>query len=69
MKFSVGWLKDHLETNASVDEIADALTDLGLEVESIINPSERLKHFKVGEILAAEKSYDFLDIDKKIFLE
>ena len=50
MKFSIGWLKDHLETNASVGEIADALTDLGLEVESISDPSETLKHFKVGEI-------------------
>ena len=55
MKFSLGWLKDHLETNASVGEIADALTDLGLEVESISDPSETLKHFKVGEILSAEK--------------
>ena len=55
MKFSIGWLKDHLETNASVDEIAEALTDLGLEVESISDPSETLKHFKVGEILSAEK--------------
>ncbi len=55
MKFSIGWLKDHLETSANIDEIVDSLTDLGLEVESIVNPSERLKHFKVGEILSAEK--------------
>ena len=35
MKFTLSWLKDHLETTATVDEIAEALTDLGLEVEEI----------------------------------
>ena len=35
MKFTLSWLKDHLETTASVDEIAEALTDLGLEVEHL----------------------------------
>ncbi len=33
MKFTLSWLKDHLETEASLDEITYALTDLGLEVE------------------------------------
>ena len=33
MKFTFSWLKEHLDTTASVSEIADALTDLGLEVE------------------------------------
>jgi len=35
MKFTLSWLKDHLETQASLDEITYALTDLGLEVEGL----------------------------------
>ena len=34
MKFTLSWLKDHLETEASLDEIVDRLTSIGLEVES-----------------------------------
>ena len=37
MKFTLSWLKDHLETDASLDEILYALTDIGLEVEEVIN--------------------------------
>ncbi len=35
MKFTLSWLKDHLDTTASLDEITYALTDLGLEVEGV----------------------------------
>ena len=38
MKFSLTWLKDHLETEASVEEIAAKLNAIGLEVEGIENP-------------------------------
>ncbi|MEM9437812.1 MAG: phenylalanine--tRNA ligase subunit beta [Pseudomonadota bacterium] len=58
MKFTLSWLKDHLETEASVDEIVYALTDLGLEVEGVENPSERLKDFTIGKVLSAEKHPD-----------
>ena len=58
MKFSLGWLKDHLKTNATLDEISEALVDLGPEVESISQPSDRLSQFKVGEILSCEKHPD-----------
>ena len=50
MKFTLSWLKDHLETTASVDEIAEALTDLGLEVEEISNPAARLSEFSIGKV-------------------
>ena len=40
MKFTLSWLKDFLETDASVDVIADALNNLGLEVEDIYNPDK-----------------------------
>ncbi len=58
MKFTLSWLKTHLETTASVDEIAAALTDLGLEVESIVNPAEKLRPFTIGYVEQAEKHPD-----------
>ena len=37
MKFTLSWLKDHLDTGASLDDITYALTDLGLEVEEVVD--------------------------------
>ncbi|WP_108258731.1 phenylalanine--tRNA ligase subunit beta [Mangrovicoccus ximenensis] len=58
MKFTLSWLKDHLDTQASVEEIAYALTDLGLEVEEISNPAEKLAGFSLGKVVKAEKHPD-----------
>ncbi|NVK12806.1 MAG: phenylalanine--tRNA ligase subunit beta [Rhodobacteraceae bacterium] len=58
MKFTLSWLKDHLDTDASVEEITDALTDLGLEVEGVVNPADALKDFKLGYVKHAEKHPD-----------
>ncbi|MEY8802563.1 phenylalanine--tRNA ligase subunit beta [Leisingera sp. XS_AS12] len=58
MKFTLSWLKDHLDTDASVEEITEALTDLGLEVEEVVNPAERLKDFTLGYVKHAEKHPD-----------
>ncbi len=58
MKFTLSWLWDHLETDAGVSEIAEALTDLGLEVEGIENPAETLKGFTIGKVKTAEKHPD-----------
>ena len=55
MKFTLSWLKEHLETNSSLDEITNNLTEIGLEVEDIINPEKDLEDFIVGKILASEK--------------
>ncbi len=55
MKFTLSWLKDYLETDASVDEIAEALTGIGLEVESVENPGEALKPFKVAKVKEARQ--------------
>src|SRR3546814_9609521 len=41
MKFTLSWLKDHLETNATVDEIVGTLTRIGLAVEGVENPADR----------------------------
>ena len=55
MKFSLEWLKVHLETQASAQEIADKLTAIGLEVEQLSNPAEALAPFRVAKVLTAEK--------------
>lgn len=53
MKFTLSWLKEHLDTTATLGEIRDALTMLGLEVEGITNPAETLKGFVVGYVVEA----------------
>lgn len=53
MKFTLNWLKDHLETNATLEVISQQLTAIGLEVESITNHAETLKDFVVAEIQEA----------------
>ena len=56
MKFTLNWLRDHLETDATVREIADALTDLGLEVEGVENLAEsRLGGLSIGRIETVEQ--------------
>jgi hypothetical protein len=55
VKFTLSWLKDHLDTNASVAEIADALTRCGLEVEGIENPADTLGAFTIAHVLTAER--------------
>ncbi|MFW5655139.1 MAG: phenylalanine--tRNA ligase subunit beta, partial [Roseicyclus sp.] len=58
MKFTLSWLKDHLETEASVTEIAETLTDLGLEVEEVTDRGARLRDFTIGKVLSAEQHPD-----------
>ncbi|MFV0245343.1 MAG: phenylalanine--tRNA ligase subunit beta [Qingshengfaniella sp.] len=58
MKFTLSWLKTHLETEASLDEILYALTDLGLEVEGVENPADKLRDFTLGYVKQAEKHPD-----------
>ncbi|MFZ5962491.1 phenylalanine--tRNA ligase subunit beta [Thalassococcus sp. BH17M4-6] len=58
MKFTLSWLKDHLETEAPLDDILYALTDLGLEVEGVENPLNTLGAFTIGKVLQAEKHPD-----------
>ena len=45
MKFTLSWLKEHLDTDADLDTIVKTLTKIGLEVEEVINPAENLKGF------------------------
>ena len=55
MKFTLSWLKEHLDTDASATEIADKLTAIGLEVEELSNPAAALAPFKVAKVLTAAK--------------
>jgi len=55
MKFTLGWLKSHLDTDADLDTIVEGLTRIGLEVEGVHNPGEALAPFRVARILSAER--------------
>ena len=58
MKLTLSWLRDHLDTTALLTEIADALTDLGLEVEDIHDPAARLHAFTLAQVTHAEQHPD-----------
>jgi len=53
MKFTLSWLKTHLETDASLDTIVDRLTMVGLEVEEVVDPAAKLSDFAVARIVEA----------------
>jgi phenylalanyl-tRNA synthetase beta chain len=53
MKFTLSWLKDHLETDASLPEVAEAMTMAGLEVEDVIDTGSKLAPFSVAKIVEA----------------
>ena len=55
MKFTLSWLKDHLETEADVHQIAEAMTMAGLEVEEVLDPAAKLAPFTVAKIVSAER--------------
>lgn len=55
MKFTLSWLRDHLDTSASLDAVTDALTRIGLEVEGVDNPGEALADFRIARVLTAER--------------
>jgi phenylalanyl-tRNA synthetase beta chain len=55
MKFTLSWLKEHLETDAEADVIAEKLTSIGLEVETVEDAGARLKAFVVAHVVSAEK--------------
>ncbi|CAL1690304.1 Phenylalanine--tRNA ligase beta subunit [Brevundimonas subvibrioides] len=55
MKFTLSWLKDHLETTASAAGVAEAMTMAGLEVEHVADPTVALAPFTVAKIVSAER--------------
>jgi len=54
MKFTLSWLKDHLETEASLDEIVETLTKTGLEVERVDSKATALRGFVIASVVDAQ---------------
>ena len=54
MKFTLSWLKDHLETDAPVERIADKLTMIGLEIERLNDKGKLLAPFSIARVISAE---------------
>ena len=55
MKFTLSWLKQHLDTEASLEAIAEKLTMIGLEVEGIEDKAKQLAPFSIAKIISAEQ--------------
>jgi len=55
VKFTLPWLKEHLDTTASLPEIVDTLTMIGLDVENVEDHAALLKPFVIANVLSAEK--------------
>ena len=53
MKVSMSWLRDHLDTDADADTVAEMLTRIGLEVEGVDNPADALRPFRIARVLSA----------------
>ncbi len=58
MKFTVNWLKEHLDTDATLDELVDKLTAIGLEVEEVTDRAKDLEPFTVGYVIEAKQHPD-----------
>ncbi|MEF3366160.1 phenylalanine--tRNA ligase subunit beta [Methylocystis sp. 9N] len=54
MKFTLSWLKEHLDTSASLAEIVETLTRIGLEVEHVHDPAAQLKDFTIASVIEAK---------------
>ncbi|WP_201833027.1 phenylalanine--tRNA ligase subunit beta [Microvirga zambiensis] len=55
MKFTLSWLKDHIDTSASLDEIVETLTRIGLEVEGVEDKTKTLAPYTVAYVISAEQ--------------
>jgi phenylalanyl-tRNA synthetase beta chain len=55
VKFSLSWLKSHLETDVDLDGILDSLNCIGLEVEGVENPADALRAFRIAKVVKASK--------------
>src|ERR1700709_508191 len=55
MKFTLSWLKQHLDTDEPLDKLADKLTMIGLEVEAIDDKSKALQPFTIARVISAQQ--------------
>jgi len=58
MKFTLSWLKDHLDTTAELNLITDTLSNIGLEIENVEDKSTTFNNFTVAKVINAEKHPD-----------
>jgi phenylalanyl-tRNA synthetase beta chain len=58
MKFTLSWLSDHLDTDLSLDQLDEAMTMAGLEIEDIDNPAKKLAAFTVAHVKDAQPHPD-----------
>ena len=58
MKFTLDWLKDHLDTSADLKTITDTLTNIGLEIENVEDKSNDFKNFSVAKVIKTTKHPD-----------
>ncbi|WP_374762976.1 phenylalanine--tRNA ligase subunit beta [Yunchengibacter salinarum] len=58
MKFTLSWLRDHLDFDAPLETLTDTLTRIGLEVDGVENPADRLAAFTIAEVVAAKPHPD-----------
>lgn len=58
MKFTLSWLKEHLETDATLEQVVEAMTLAGLEVEEVHNPADELAAFSIAKVKTAVKHPD-----------
>ena len=58
MKFPLSWLRQYLDTSASVEELSAKLNAIGLEVEGIDNPADKLAGFRVARVITAARHPD-----------
>ena len=56
MKFTLSWLKDHLDTSASLDEIVTTLTRIGLEVEGVEDKGRLLAPYRIASVISCQVS-------------
>ncbi len=55
MKFTLSWLKEHLDTDESVENLAEKLTMIGLEVENLEDQAKKLAPFTIARVISAEQ--------------
>ena len=55
MKFTLAWLKEHLDTEAQLAAITDKLTMVGLEVERVEDKGKMLAPYVIGNVVSAEQ--------------
>ena len=62
MKFNLTWLRKFLDTSASIEEIADTLTSIGIEVDDVIERDSALGDFVVAQLVEVKKHPDGIDM-------